>query len=218
MLIPLRDLADRYRMHITGVLHVGAHTGEEAEAYNELRIPTVVWIEANPEVIPELERHVGRFGHHVVHALVSDVDDLETTFHVTNNRQSSSILQFGTHRVVSPDVHFTHDVTMRAFRVDTLEKAGVFNGAGLNFMNLDLQGAELHCLRGAERQLERTDYIYTEINVDELYKGCVRLPELDRWLAEREFVRVETAMAGNAGWGDALYVREPVLKSRQKWA
>jgi hypothetical protein len=73
---------------------------------------------------------------------------------------------------------------------------------------MDLQGAELHALRGGVKFLEGVDAVATEINFDELYVGCVRAPELDEFMQLHGFRRVETEMAqNNVGWGDALYLR-----------
>jgi hypothetical protein len=51
MLLALPDLIERYRMRITGVVHVGAHTGQEVEAYEACGIEHVLWIEADPELM-----------------------------------------------------------------------------------------------------------------------------------------------------------------------
>jgi FkbM family methyltransferase len=202
VLIPLDYIIDTYNLKITGVLHCGAHTGEEAEAYHRAGINRVLWVEGNPELIPELEAHVLPYGHRVCQALITDKDDEEIVFNITNNMQSSSIYEFGTHTIVSPDVHFTHQLRLRTARLDTL--SNVHNMEYLNFLNLDLQGAELVALKGLGELIQQFDYIYTEINRDELYLGCARLPELDSYLTD--FKRVETRMAGDAGWGDSLFI------------
>ena len=54
--------------------------------------------------------------------------------------------------------------------------------------------------------LKHIDYIYTEVNEAELYKGCMILPEFDRLLAEKGFVSRETKMYPEQ-WGDAFYTR-----------
>lgn len=211
MLIPLADLIRDYNLKISGVLHIGAHLGEEAEAYDEAGIKNVIWVEGNPDLIEPLEAKVRPLGHVVINALVGAEDAGEVVFHITNNGQSSSVLEFGTHAVVSPDVHFTHDIKARLWKVDSFM---IHYQSEMNFLNLDLQGYELEALKGAVEQLERFEYIYTEVNHDELYKGCVRIGDLDRWLADRGFQRKATAWAGGypgkpfgVGWGDALYVR-----------
>lgn len=206
MLIPLDRMITNYNLAITGILHVGAHIGEEASTYQACGIHKVLWIEGNPELIPELEANVFSYGHKVVQALITDEDDNEITFNVTNNFMSSSIYEFGTHSVVSPEVHYTHTLTLPTSTLDTLSQH--HDMTDMNFLNMDLQGAELAALNGGEKLLAQIDYIYTEVNVDELYKDCTRLPALDAWLKRQMFYRIETVMAGSAGWGDALYVRQ----------
>lgn len=214
MLMTLSNLIDRFELKITGVVHVGAHTGEEAFDYHEAVSGPVWWIEGNPDIIDTLRRNVEPYGQNVVCALVYDCDDADVAFHVTNyNSLSSSVFEFGTHRKVSPDVYFVETKTLRGYTLDTI--AAVHGIEGCNFLNMDLQGAELLALMGGQKLLDRIDYVFCEINVDELYKGCARLPELDEFLGRRGFERVATQMAGASsadqqgwtGWGDAFYMR-----------
>jgi FkbM family methyltransferase len=214
MLMTLSNLIERFDLGISGVVHVGAHTGEEALSYSEAGIETVWWIEGNPDIIDTLRANVEPYGQNVVCALVYDCDGADVEFHVTNYKSlSSSIFEFGTHRQVSPDVYFVETKNLRGYTLDTIvRKNGI---KGCNFLNMDLQGAELVALRGGKRLLESIDYVFTEINVDELYKGCARLPELDAYLGNHGFERVATQMAGAdrpgqpnwTGWGDAFYMR-----------
>lgn len=214
MLMTLDSLIKRFGLKITGVLHVGAHLGEEALSYSEAGIETVWWVEGNPDIIPTLTRNVGQYGQRVIQALVDDIGGgARRTFHVTNYQSmSSSLFEFGTHRQVSPDTYF---VEQKKLSTSTLDELVVQYGIeGCNFLNMDLQGAELLALRGATKLLEGIDYIFTEINVDELYLGCVRLPVLDEFLRERGFTRVATQMAGAqrtgpgwVGWGDGFFIK-----------
>ena len=204
MLIPLSVIHHKYNMKVSGVLHVGGHYGEECTAYRTQGYTPVYWIEADSTSIPNLKKAVERYGQHVIEALVSDVPG-DVTFNVANNGQSSSILEFGTHSNEHPDVVFTGAKTLTATTIDILAEEGIIGPC--NFMNLDIQGAELMALKGGEKYLEGVDYIYTEVNRKELYKGCVLLPELDRWLSQKGFTRVELEMTIH-GWGDALYVRK----------
>ena len=214
MLMTLSGLIDRFDLDITGALHVGAHLGEEAADYAAAGIDKVWWVEGNPDIIDTLKANVEPYGQKVICALVYDCDDAEVSFHVTNYKSlSSSIFEFGTHRQVSPDVYFVETKTLPSMTLDTI--ARVHGITGCNFLNMDLQGAELVALRGARELLKGIDYVFTEINVDELYKGCVRLPDLDAFLGDHGFERVATQMAGAAspsergwtGWGDAFYMR-----------
>jgi hypothetical protein len=88
----------------------------------------------------------------------------------------------------------------------TFYKENSLNVADYNFMNLDIQGAELLALRGAGDILKNFDYIYTEVNIEELYDGCCLMNEIDEYLKQFGFKRVITEMT-QYGWGDAFYVK-----------
>jgi hypothetical protein len=75
-----------------------------------------------------------------------------------------------------------------------------------NFINVDVQGYELEVFKGGSEFLNSIDYIMTEVNRAELYKGCARIEELDTFLSEYGFERVETTWDGGT-WGDAFYVK-----------
>lgn len=218
MLIPFSDLARRYGIAVDRVIHAGAHLGEEASAYHEVGVREVLWIEGNPDLIDRLTAHVEPYGHRVAQALLGAQSGHEVAFHVTNNdSMSSSVLEFGTHADAEPGIIFVGDQVHTLRTLDQVAEEHGFLGA--DFLNMDLQGYELECLKGAERALEDVRAIYTEVNVDELYRGCVLLPELDAWLNARGFEAAELVLAGRArrrgpedssaftGWGDAFYVR-----------
>jgi hypothetical protein len=77
-----------------------------------------------------------------------------------------------------------------------------------NFINLDIQGAELKALKGMEEYLHQIDYIYTEVNSDYVYEGCALIGEIDEYLQKFGLIRVETKWCGDYKWGDALYIRQ----------
>lgn len=192
-----------------GVIHVGAHICQEAELYDSLgmnpRDPEkVLWIEANAD-IAEFAAKNGRFPN-IVCAAVSDADDAEVTFFVTNaDGQSSSILPLAEHRREHPDIYEVAVRRVRTITLDTLfDKLGIPHDR-YDVANLDIQGAELMALRGAEKILAGVRAVYTEVNTKELYAGCALLGEIDEFLGARGFVRVALEMT-NHGWGDALYV------------
>lgn len=203
MLIPMDWLNQEFALDISGIVHCGAHLGEEAAIYNEYT-NTVLWVEGNPDLIPALRRAVAPYHHSVVCALVG-AEEGEVEFHVSNNGQSSSVLELGTHQDKHPNVHYVGSKTLP---MRTLDDIVTRNWAlQSNFLALDLQGYELEALRGAERFLQGVRYVYSEINVDELYLGCARLNDLNDFLEERGFTLEALKMAGDTGWGDGFFMR-----------
>ena len=201
MLFPISQCIRDYGVKITGILHVGAHTGEENDAYLAEGVPqsSIYWVEAIPELCTALRERLPN----VIQAVVSD-NVGPVKFNITNNLQSSSILDLKTHLVEHPHIHVTKMIQTTSVQLDTLVEQ---HNIKADFLNMDIQGAELKCLKGFERNLGMINAIYAEVNERELYAGCALLPELDSWLAQRGFVRVHTEMTGY-GWGDALYVRQ----------
>lgn len=199
-------LVEKYQLlgKIKGILHVGAHECEELEAYREL-VPSVMqnvlWIEALPDKVIECR---GKFpGIQIEQAIVSDKKET-VEFHVANNGQSSSILPLGLHTTYHPHIHYTaHFRSETQMLRDLLPK---YPHLQANFLELDIQGAELKALQGMEEYLPNVDYIYTEVNGDYIYEGCALVGELDAFLSKYGFTRVETKWTEYL-WGDAFYVK-----------
>ena len=197
MLIDFRQLFPKYGITPKGVLHIGANVGEEAPVYNELGIFNQIWIEANPIICDKLRRNIAGNDYAVAYnACIGDVQGEKVTFHVSNNgSQSSSIFELGTHKTAHPEVHYIEEVEMFTDRIDNL----LIDVVGYDFLNIDLQGAELKALKGMGDLLHKFKWVYMEVNKEELYKGCALVGEIDEYLAGFGFKRVETLWAGNTG-------------------
>lgn len=77
-----------------------------------------------------------------------------------------------------------------------------------NFINIDIQGAELLAFTGASEILKNIQGIYTKVNFKELYKNCALVHELDHYLLKFGFVRILTNNDMHSSWGDALYIKK----------
>jgi FkbM family methyltransferase len=142
----------------------------------------------------------------VFQAVVSDEDGATVEFKRTNNGQSSSILEFGTHAQHYTWCVVTDSITMKTTTIDTFMAKNNLNPENYDMWNFDIRGAELKALKGAENALKHAKVLYLEVNTEEVYKGCAQLSEIDAFLGERGFKRVITKMT-QQGWGDAMYVR-----------
>jgi FkbM family methyltransferase len=214
MLIEFKYLFDKYSVKAKGVLHIGAHIGQEAEAYVANGIERVIWIEANPDLFDKLtDRTLSIPGTICINACISDTDGEEKVFHVSSNDgQSSSFLELGTHAVVHPDVTYVKDIRCTTKRIMSIFYEQGFEIDEYTFLNIDLQGAELFALRGMGGLLDRVKYAYLEVNKAELYKGCALIDEVSEYMAKFGFVLVETLWAGSTNWGDAFYIKKELLK------
>jgi FkbM family methyltransferase len=207
MLIPLQTLFEKYNIQSSGILHCGASTGQEAEAYNQHGIKNVIWVEAIPDVYEELKRHVEPYGHLCINVCVSDVDGEMVNFNISNNEgQSSSFLELGVHKEIHPTVHYVNSIELETKRLDSILKD--IDISSINFINFDLQGAELKALKGMGDILKQIDYCYLEVNKKETYVGCGLIDDVDEYLSRYGFVRVETAEWVSDTWSDAFYIKK----------
>ena len=153
MLIQLVDLVKKYNINFKGILHVGAHECEELIDY-EMYISRdkILWIEAMPH---KVEFCKGKYSNlQIEHAVVSDTIE-KVLFKVANNGQSSSILDFGLHSQFHPHVHY-----IGTFECETQLLKNILPRYNIdyNFLNFDIQGAELKALKGMEKYLYNTLY------------------------------------------------------------
>lgn len=210
MLIPIEEVIKNYQIKATGVLHIGASTGQELEAYYKNGITRSVWIEANPALIPALTENCAKYPDAIViNACISDVDGQDVELNISNNEgQSSSILEMEHHKIAHPEVVYIDKIPVKTQRMDTVIIANDINVNKYKFLNIDIQGAELLALKGMSTFLFNFECIYIEVNEKELYKGNPLVGELDEYLDKYDFVRVKTEMCGDFGWGDAVYIKK----------
>ena len=208
MLIPKEQILAYLKsanITLSGALHVGAHECEEVDVYRYFGIPDkrVVWIDALQD---KVDQATARGVPGVYQAVVSDEDNATVEFKRTNNGQSSSILDFGTHAKHYTWCVVTDRIVMKTTTIDTFMAKNNLNPENYDFWNFDIQGAELKALKGGENALKYAKVLYLEVNAEEVYRGCALIGEIDAFLGARGFRRVITQMV-RQGWGDAMYVR-----------
>jgi len=194
-----------------GALHVGAHKGDEISAYRARKISPVVFVEANPDLAENLRnRFAGDDDVTLIEAAASDTDGT-ATFNITSMDQSSSLLPLKEHSRLYPKIGVEKQVTVRTALLDDLLREANVDTRQIDFVAMDIQGAELMALRGATGLLAHIRALQLEVNFAELYDGCALIGELDDFLAQHGFIRVKTNTPYDEQWGDALYVKQPLV-------
>ena len=204
MLIPIQDFYRVLKEHnvaLTGVLHIGAHNCEEKDDYDAMGLPTI-WIDAIEERVNESTF----YGIPAVYqALISDEDDALVPFYLSNNVESSSMFEFGTHSNYHPEVHYIGTRMLKTTTVDTFFARHALDPAKYNFWNLDIQGAEYKALKGGSEALKHAKVLYIEVNKEEMYKGCGLVTEVEALLFPLGFKKVLDVTGPHCG--DVLYIR-----------
>ncbi len=202
---------------LNGVIHVGAHRGEEIFEYEKLKAKKVIWIEPNPDVFRELEialdnaeSSLESYGFCVA---ASDVNLEEVDFHICygpdagfmkGNKGCSSLLK----PIGRFESWYKETIKVESVKLDTLLEKNEFEFSEFDLLDMDTQGAELMVLKGAEKVLSNVNYITTEAtwnNPD--YIGNVMFDELSSYLNEHGFEQKEI-IEHTSDWGDVLFVKK----------
>lgn len=187
----------------SGVLHIGASRGQEANFYNSLGKP-VIWVEAIPNVYEDLLNKIAAFEEQQAHcALLGDKDGEVSDFFVaSNNAESSSIFPL-TASHGFPGVKMDTKIELKMSRLDS-----IFSASDISLFShwvIDVQGAELLVLRGAGKLLELCKTLEVEVSSRDVYQGGVNHQEL------REFLRVngftQLFELPPSFHGDTLFIR-----------
>lgn len=207
----LSYLAKKYNLKINGVSHFGAHLGQEVLTYKELDIKNIHLFEPQKEIFNILKAKFGDdqkvFLYNI--GLGSDNKHVDINLAPGNNGLSASILDPEKHKKFYPDIKFenTENIEIKIYDELLIEK--------VNFLNIDVQGYELFALKGSLEALKKEiDYILIEVSREALYEDGVLINELDIFLNNLDFIRVETKWVNRfIPWGDALYIKKRYLKS-----
>jgi len=202
MLINFTSLRKKYNMNIKGIIHIGGHYGEEIDEYIKNGIQEIIIFEPLSDSFDIMCKNIKELNANITahQVALGSKEDIATMYVSDNEKQSSSILK--------PKIHITHHPHVKfpeteEVEVKVLDNFGYFN---YNFINMDVQGYELEVLKGAKQTLKNVDYVYCEVNRDEVYEGNAYVEELDEFLSLYNMERVETSWDGEI-WGDALYIK-----------
>lgn len=198
------------------LIHAGAHLAQERHQYEACGFQKILWIEGSPatcsRLMSSLSEHTNEAGisasgtkHDVVCSLLSDRDDSEIDFYeFSNDGESSSIFHPTAENSKRwPQVFETGQ--KQVLKTRTVDRIA----AETNFLSItdvlvvDVQGAELLVLKGAEQLLQAVKAVVTEVSTVPYYSGGVLFPELRSFLESRGFV----PMSLPRRHGDMLFLR-----------
>lgn len=208
MLISFKQSIAKHDLRITGVIHVGAHYGQEYQDYAAAGIRQVLFIEPCQYAFKILQNTFTDIPGVKLFKSACGESFSIADMHVeqANHGMSNSLLKPAKHLDQYPSILFTDTEEVEVRPLDEITSHLSTRG---NLLVMDVQGFELEVLKGALQTLKQIDYIYTEVNRDEVYENCARVEQLDNFLTD--FTRVETNWGGGT-WGDAWYIRKSLIK------
>jgi len=156
-----------------GVIHVGAHFGEEILTYAQHGL-NVLWIEANPLLMPRLMLNLrGFIKQRALLALVGADARVERNFFVSNNDgASSSVYTIKEHEVIWPEVKMINQISLEQKTLPQVLRDENISADDYDILVLDVQGAELDVLKGIPNL--RTQFSRIELEAADFpaYSGC----------------------------------------------
>lgn len=207
MLLNFPQLVTKYKIKADGCIHVGAHFAQEHDQYVKAGVKKFVYIEPCSNAYTVLRNKFSAHHHiQLFNVACGDTEGKCVMFTGSQNEgQSNSLLKMKKHLQIHPGITLPNIEIVTVKRLDSLGLAH----KGYQLLVMDCQGFEGRVIKGGTDTLRQINYIYAEVNKDEVYEGCTLVDELDSLL--NDFERVETGQWVGGMWSDALYIRKTFL-------
>jgi FkbM family methyltransferase len=177
------------------ILDIGCNDGRHTLWFLQMfKKPRVFCFEPDPRAISRFKKTVGDPQNVRLFEIALSDQNGETTFYQSRGAADSSVSLPETwgmeegwdasgsirkpkrHLIDYPQITFDESVTVQTMTLDTwCDENGI---EAIDFIWMDVQGAEMDVIRGGEKVLARTRYIYTEYSDKELYEGQSTLDQL----------------------------------------
>ena len=169
-----------------GILHIGAHEGQEADVYNRLS-KSVIWIEAIPSFFTRLQDNIKPYLNQVAFNALLDsrCHSSRDFFIASNNGESSSMYPLAGNGYWK-GLENTEVCKLASKRLDC-----IFVDLKIreyDYWVVDVQGAEIEVLKGAGDLLKCCRYLQVEISQEKFYEGGAQFEDLRDFLESRSFV------------------------------
>ena len=174
----------------------------------------MVFIEPIPEVFARLSAKIRGFkDQKAFQALVTDIDDNEYKFYVSNNYgESSSIFKFKHVKDIWPDIDYTKSILLKSTTLATLFKREQLDASKYQALIMDTQGSELLVLKGSIPILDNFKFIKTEAADFESYEGCCQLSDINDFMIEHGYKEIfretQASRAEGGSYFDIVYQKQ----------
>ena len=122
MLINYNDLLFLSKK-VTGIIHIGAHELEELPFYLKANISNIIWIEANPQKYNFIEGKLKKFANMTLGKFAAGRIADKKFLNLANNGESSSLLEFGTHKERYPYINYTSKIEVETKILDNWKRS-----------------------------------------------------------------------------------------------
>lgn len=209
-----------------GVIHVGAHEGEEVPEYLKRGFSPIVLFEPNPSKFELLRGRFGKLPDLSIYPEAVCDREGEAEFHIyasrrSGNAESSSLLRMKRLQTFVDSLAERETVKVKATSLDAWLEREKVPASDFNLLVTDVQGADYFALAGAERLLRDIDAVITEVCLIELYEGAKLADETIALMRSRHFSpraqilhELYDSERRFPAWGEMLFLRSSASDRR----
>lgn len=182
------------------IIHVGSHKAQDFAEYQKLGITEIYWCEADPELTVELRNKFG--DKYVREGLFWSKPGLKIKFFRARDSQQSSAIPF----TQGGTVQINETVDLISCTLDQVFEKDALHHPIL--LVLDIQGAELEVLKGAEKILNKAEGAIVEISRGP--DDYVEVPSefsIDNFMTKNGFKKSISRIGFSSRYKDQLYLK-----------
>lgn len=189
------------------MLDCGAHDGQDSVEMVKAFGGHLHAIEAVPAVYERLIKNTLAFPNISTYNIALGNSNKEISFFVSNGNHgaSSSMLAPKDHLTDHPDITFEEKIQATCYTLDNW--AGINNVTHIDFMWLDMQGAEKLMLEASEKIIKTVKVIHCEVSLKETYDAVLTYPGFKKFMLSIGFRPEIEVIPPGYDMGDVLFVR-----------
>lgn len=179
------------------ILEIGCHHGTHTLWFLDMfDSPRIFCFEPDPRAALRFKQNLGDRPEISFYEYAIGSKNGETTFYMSSGRKnelmpedwdySGSIRKPKYHLKLHPWCKFEENIIVNTKTLDTWCQETTIDK--IDFIWMDVQGAEIDVIRGGRNVLKKTRYLYTEYSNKELYEGQISLKQLLKELVDFEVV------------------------------
>lgn len=207
------------------ILDIGGCEGEESIRYSRLfPFSTIFTFEPLPNNQELVKKHIKKYKANNVELVSFAVSDKKgvSQFYVSSGHPEDQAddldWDFGnkSSSLLEPDINNSPNWLEfnKKIDVETITLSDFFEERKLvevDFIHMDVQGAELKALKGAKEYLKNIKAIWLEVSNIELYKKQPLTNEVENFMKSKGFTLVKSEFEGEVG--DQFYINKKYYKS-----